>query len=194
MIFGFSMEAHADPVPWSNERYIAGADGVAGYGSPPYVLRVLNGFSRSVVSSYHLLIESGAHYWVYAVFQGEYTAANPMFQFTYGLSSYDPHSGVFYDGAYAPDGGFSFGLNVYDLTDSIILYSGLPPDNSDIINVSTPVSHDISVSFSMEFSGANGTAILHYSTAVVPEPVSSTLFVIGGATLGFRQWRKKKTS
>jgi hypothetical protein len=29
---------------------------------------------------------------------------------------------------------------------------------------------------------------------VVPEPVSSTLFIIGGATLGFRRWRKRETS
>jgi hypothetical protein len=28
--------------------------------------------------------------------------------------------------------------------------------------------------------------------SVVPEPISSTLFIVGGATLGFRQWRKKR--
>ncbi|UCH81270.1 MAG: PEP-CTERM sorting domain-containing protein [Nitrospiraceae bacterium] len=26
---------------------------------------------------------------------------------------------------------------------------------------------------------------------VVPEPISSTLFIVGGATLGFRRFRKK---
>ena len=31
--------------------------------------------------------------------------------------------------------------------------------------------------------------------AVVPEPVSSTLFIIGGATLGFRRfWKKRRTA
>ena len=29
------------------------------------------------------------------------------------------------------------------------------------------------------------------STTVLPEPVSSTLFIAGGATLGFRRFRKK---
>ena len=30
------------------------------------------------------------------------------------------------------------------------------------------------------------------STAVVPEPISSTLFIVGGATLGFRRFWKKR--
>jgi len=37
--------------------------------------------------------------------------------------------------------------------------------------------------------GANGKLELY--TSVVPEPVSSTLFIIGGAALGFRHFRKK---
>ncbi len=33
------------------------------------------------------------------------------------------------------------------------------------------------------------------TTTVVPEPVSTTLFIVGGATLGFRRfWRKKRNS
>jgi hypothetical protein len=29
------------------------------------------------------------------------------------------------------------------------------------------------------------------ATAIVPEPISSTLFIVGGATFGFRRFRKK---
>lgn len=40
----------------------------------------------------------------------------------------------------------------------------------------------------------DGMSIDHVAFNVVPEPLSSTLFIVGGATLGFRRWRKKKTS
>ena len=38
----------------------------------------------------------------------------------------------------------------------------------------------------ISFSATNGSV-----NVVVPEPISSTLFIIGGATLGFRRFRKK---
>ena len=37
-------------------------------------------------------------------------------------------------------------------------------------------------------------AVRSGDVSVVPEPVSSTLFIIGGATLGFRRFRKKTRS
>ena len=36
----------------------------------------------------------------------------------------------------------------------------------------------------------NGGQLIQ-ATTVVPEPISSTLFIVGGATLGFRHYRKK---
>jgi len=39
--------------------------------------------------------------------------------------------------------------------------------------------------------GADIDAIGAISTTVVPEPISSTLFIVGGATLGLRRFRKK---
>lgn len=40
-------------------------------------------------------------------------------------------------------------------------------------------------------SYGNDTSIYQLSFSVIPEPVSSTLFIIGGAALGFRRFRKK---
>ncbi|UCD35806.1 MAG: PEP-CTERM sorting domain-containing protein, partial [Nitrospiraceae bacterium] len=33
---------------------------------------------------------------------------------------------------------------------------------------------------------------IHVTTTVVPEPISSTLFLVGAATLGYRRFRKKR--
>ncbi len=44
--------------------------------------------------------------------------------------------------------------------------------------------------FFSQGSGAYGIAV-RTGMAVVPEPISSTLFIVGGATLGFRRFRKK---
>lgn len=40
---------------------------------------------------------------------------------------------------------------------------------------------------------AMSTYFDNFEVTIVPEPISSTLFIVGGATLGFRQWRKRKT-
>jgi hypothetical protein len=53
---------------------------------------------------------------------------------------------------------------------------------------------DIAIS-RVVFDGNTGDGWNHLDglqIAVVPEPVSSTLFIVGGATLGLRQWRKKR--
>jgi hypothetical protein len=42
------------------------------------------------------------------------------------------------------------------------------------------------------FDGENFTRAQFVAATVVPEPISSTLFIVGGATLGFRLWRMKK--
>lgn len=40
-------------------------------------------------------------------------------------------------------------------------------------------------------SAAGDTSSFNMKLSVVPEPVSSTLFIVGGVTLGFRRFRKK---
>lgn len=39
-----------------------------------------------------------------------------------------------------------------------------------------------------------GIRIYGQEVTLAPEPISSLLFIAGGATLGFRQWRKKRTA
>ena len=66
-----------------------------------------------------------------------------------------------------------------------------------------PVNHLVEFSF-VDFGDGSGSHNWHGSATgdivvdpyppVVPEPISSTLFIIGGATLGFRQFRKRRLS
>lgn len=37
-----------------------------------------------------------------------------------------------------------------------------------------------------------GTLLIDGAVSVIPEPISSTMFIVGGATLGFRYFRKRK--
>jgi hypothetical protein len=43
----------------------------------------------------------------------------------------------------------------------------------------------------INFDDRNGVYTGMTTTTIVPEPISSTLFVFGGGTLGFRHFRKK---
>ena len=81
------------------------------------------------------------------------------------------HTGTFYfyNNQYAGTGGV---LQSFSSSDLFIW-----ANNWDNPNESQPVSNAIGIDLG--------------STTVVPEPVSSTLFMIGAATLGFRRFRKK---
>jgi hypothetical protein len=47
------------------------------------------------------------------------------------------------------------------------------------------------ISYDAYLSTTSGNQIVSGTTALVPEPVSSTLFIVGGAALGFRQLKKR---
>jgi hypothetical protein len=47
------------------------------------------------------------------------------------------------------------------------------------------------ISYDAYLSTSSGNQIVSGTATLVPEPVSSTLFLVGGATLGFRRFRKK---
>jgi hypothetical protein len=83
-----------------------------------------------------------------------------------------------------------YGYNGADLVDSVSMtlstdqYNWLQADISDINRLV----------FQTQGATANSVWLMDdftYGTMVIPEQVSSTLFIIGGATLGFRRFLKK---
>jgi hypothetical protein len=104
------------------------------------------------------------------------------------------------------DGHFDFAFRFQDEPD------GLGPDSNDATSVyDITYTSAISANSFDFFSAPNGAGTGLYisaaqvndingddvdsgwvgSTSVVPEPISSTLFIVGGATLGFRRFSKK---
>ncbi len=94
-------------------------------------------------------------------------------------------------------------MNVNNLTTSEVLFSEVvTTDAAETYYIPTPVGDDISVDFKLAVSTTHGgfdprytrTSSIDYSmaTAVAPEPISSILFLTGGATLGIRRFRKSK--
>jgi hypothetical protein len=76
---------------------------------------------------------------------------------------------------------------VSDDTISIDLTSMLQTYSGDFLGIRL-ASNDANIEENA-FNMKNSNASITYT--VVPEPISSTLFIVGGATLGFRQFRKK---
>ena len=65
----------------------------------------------------------------------------------------------------------------------------------DLFFYSDPVAPTGNATFSVHVDNPN--AVMHgvgFYPTVVPEPISSTLFLVGAGTLGFRRWRKKRTT
>ena len=110
---------------------------------------------------------------------GDFTAADPFF--------------VFYTDW--EDGW----LTVEDVTTSTTLFDG-SPSGSQVYYIATQIGDNISVSFGGGYWYFEAPTAPPYdetwnysmSLGVAPEPVSSTLFIVGGATLGFRRFRKKR--
>lgn len=122
----------------------------------------------------------------YASFNGNYTAIDPYFVYSYNLLSSGYQT--------------SFNIGVWDLTTSTSLYSLDIRNGSDVLYIPTTVGNDIRVTFSLDTDAYNtrhiGTSTLTYSmsTAVAPEPVSMVLFVTGGALLAGRRLLKRRRS
>lgn len=124
-------------------------------------------------------------------FTGTFTASQPTFEFSYGLTS----SG----GSYTSYTGW---LTLNDLTDSTTLTNLSLTEGSDTVSVALPDMHDIEVKFGINassgppityHSAATRQATLTFNTAVAPEPISTVLFVTGGTVLAGRRFLRRKT-
>lgn len=135
-------------------------------------------------------IHGALHALGYTEFSGNYTADNPFFVFSYD---------------YGFGGTSSFFIDVTDLSTSTSLFTQTingPYAESGAYYIETPIGNDIGVNFRFELSATNiwtggeeYASSVDYAMAtapVVPEPVSSILFITGGAALGLRHSRKKR--
>ena len=119
-----------------------------------------------------------------ALFLGTFYSSQPYFAFTYNLTS---------------DGTTNW-LRVDDLTDSSSLFDQNLSDGSSTIYVPVISGHEIQVDFGLSggfytlapLAQGSKNATMSYSMAVVPEPISSILFIVGGATLGFRRYMRRR--
>lgn len=66
---------------------------------------------------------------------------------------------------------------------------GLSAGDSATFSIQIPVGHNIEVNFGIHHYNTDGS--LTYNVAVVPEPISSILFVTGGTLLAGRRLLKK---
>ncbi len=202
----------AETIPWNTQEYRAYAYAKYGttewveelYGPPlPIEASVLSCCGSISWSSARSRIESSYMYvavedvggwpaYATASFLGTYTStsSNPLFNFSYSI--------VTTSGATPPNQ--DYWLNVNDLTDNANLYyNNALSTNAGTITIDVPTTpgHEISVNFLISNEGVAypsqiGSAGMTYNMAVAPEPISSILFVTGGAVLAGRLYRKRR--
>ena len=87
--------------------------------------------------------------------------------------------------------------DIWDNTTQNLSSNGDPNENSEVgnfsvLNFANPIGFD-AITFNWEVTGGTGAMGIGEisSISVAPEPISSTLFIVGGATLGLRRFRKK---
>jgi hypothetical protein len=114
-----------------------------------------------------------------AKFTGTFFANQQYFLFTYDNEAYN----YTYDYSW---------LKITDITTGSSLYDQqLNGSSSDTVLINLTDQHEISVEFGIH-NGYIGEQTLTYSTAVVPEPISSILFVTGGTLLAGQRYIKRR--
>ncbi len=178
----------AESVPWSSELYRADAEAAIVHELPdisvdigppfPVEAYVLQGNkadpfyaeaysyidASTMFTSFNAAFTHTNYPYLYAKasFAGSYIANHPDFMYSFEYTAQITNSRSW--------------ITVEDLAESQTLFSeSFSDDSSGIFYISTPIGHEISVSFGIESLGS-----LTYNMAVrpvVPEPVSSTLWV-----------------
>ena len=111
-----------------------------------------------------------------ASFTGTFVSTMPLFTFDYTLDN-------------------TVGMtNLYVKDNGIEIYNNfLSAGSNQTVTLGITVGNTIEVGFGQGAYQSDTT--LDYAMAVAPEPISSTLFIVGGATLGFRRfWKKRRNS
>ncbi len=221
-LFLISRVAGAVQVPWSYEWYRAYADGYAvlhgggdewltdettGPAPPLYAevedytgdaFRAWSTIETSLMETYayiggYELIGTDAY--ATGEFRGQYTADRPFFKISYDYIYYSFHSQT--DTVYS-----KAWLKIDDLTNPENLFDGTfelsSNTGSGVLTIPVPVGHELEVNFGINSRSStrwdSGHLSFNYNMAVTPEPVSSVLFLSGGATLAIGYFRKRKKS
>jgi len=196
-----AISAGADVVPWSSKTYTAYAESVLGVphtdtdSVPPVsatdsvVTDPSQGnvyYAHSEVTATDMYVEVWPDGHATASFSGTYTANLPYFIFNYYLS----HNFAF----------LTFNIDIQDSTASSSLFTFTSDSGTDFgtFVVQTPVDHDINVDFYLDFDGyptvySSSTLSYNMSTSLVPEPISSVLFITGGTLLAGRRIIRRRT-
>jgi len=193
------LAAGAEPVPWSSTSYYeiylyqAEFEWPIIKRSPPYSLPLSEsirdgefGLTVTADTGYlYAYAKGGSSLDARAYFDGNFVANQPFFILDYSAYAYE--GAPWYLG--------DVYISVRNATTNTLLYS-FDSDTSSLfqntININTPVGDTISVLFWTQ-ARTEGEMSLTYSTAaVVPEPISSILFVTGGAILAGKSYIKRR--
>ena len=124
-----------------------------------------------------------------ATFDGNYIALLPLLQFDYSAYHEFVHP-AYLDFAVTDT---TTGTTIF--SQRYINYVGDGPDSpywSGSAQVNTTIGHDISVHLMSTKINEGNYSVSYSMAAVAPEPISSVLFIIGGALLTGRRFLKRK--
>ena len=219
MLLFIPISAFADAVPWSSTLYTAEAGRITTYniqsGPVPPVTATWywqpgfysSSYANSSITSNSMYVQSTSNnpdleVRAIAIFSGTYLSNAAPFQFTYDGSYTSMDTSTCSD-CYKLQEHYAW-LIITDLTanNNVLYYNNsLTLDSStNIVEIPTIGGHEIKIDFGAKAfteielnpNWSTDTVTLNYSMAVAPEPISSVLYISGGALLAGRRYLRKK--